>query len=235
MNTLYTTTRISAPETTGARRSRRSRNEIAMAHLGTREKLIWCGTELLTERGFHAIGIEEVLKIAGVAKGSFYHFFESKQAFLIAVIEKCREYYNKKYEEILLNPSRPPLDRVQDFAAQAIAGMEKFEFRRGCLVGNLGQELASMDNHIASLLNEIMQSWEDVLAQCLQEGVDCGDISKSVDVRRQAQFFFIGWQGAVLRSKLRKSSEPLSLFVDVFLAATQSEGAVSTEKKHELQ
>jgi TetR/AcrR family transcriptional repressor of nem operon len=44
----------------------------------TRNALVWCGTELLTERGFQITGIDEVLKRVGVPKGSFYHYFKSK-------------------------------------------------------------------------------------------------------------------------------------------------------------
>ena len=42
--------------------------------------LVWCGTELLTERGFQITGIDEVLKRVGIPKGLFYHFFKSKDA-----------------------------------------------------------------------------------------------------------------------------------------------------------
>ena len=211
-----------------AKRPRRSRGQAASARTDTRQALIWCGTELLTERGFHAIGIDEVLKLVGVPKGSFYHFFESKQAFLEAVIENCREYYRNKYEGILLNPNQAPLDRIRDFVAQAIVGMEKFGFKRGCLVGNLGQELASMDNHIGSILDEIMMSWEETLRKCLQEAVANGDLLAGTDVKRLAQFFFTGWQGAVLRSKLKKSGEPLTLFVNVFLDSLCAKRADTT-------
>lgn len=195
-----------------------SRKEASIARSDTRNKLVWVGTELLTERGFHAIGIEEVLKTADVAKGSFYHFFESKQAFLEAVIANCKEFYQRKYESILLNPNTFPLDRVREFGSRAIFGMEEFGFRRGCLIGNVGQELAAMDPHLAKMLDDVMTSWEEALACCLSEAVTRGDLPPETDVKRLSQFFFTGWQGAVLRCKMKRSGEPIAQYVNVFLS-----------------
>ncbi len=62
----------------------------------TRRALVWCGTELLTERGFQITGIDEVLKRVGVPKGSFYHFFANKHEFGEAVIQNYVEYYARK-------------------------------------------------------------------------------------------------------------------------------------------
>ena len=64
----------------------------SVARVDTRKDLVWCGTELLTERGFQITGIEEVLKRVGVPKGSFYHYFKSKDEFGHAVIENYEQY-----------------------------------------------------------------------------------------------------------------------------------------------
>ena len=59
------------------------------AYLDTRERLVRTGVAILTEKGFSAVGIEEILASAGVPKGSFYYYFGSKEEFggtLIAVV-----------------------------------------------------------------------------------------------------------------------------------------------------
>lgn len=197
----------------------------------TRDALIWCGTELLTERGFHAIGIEDVLRQVGVPKGSFYHFFESKQAFLEAVVENCREYYCLKYEKILLNSERTCLERIREFGDSAMIGMERFEFKRGCLVGNLGQELSSIDQSLASTLDGIMTSWEVALSRCLSDGVASGEIPQDTDVQSLSQFFFTGWQGALLRCKMKRSIAPLGLYVDVFISRVLLNGSQPASRR----
>ena len=115
------------------------------ARADTRNALVWCGTELLTERGFQITGIDEVLKRVGVPKGSFYHYFKSKDHFGHAVIDNYETYYAKKMDRIFGDSSQSPLQSVVNFTLNAIHGMVKFDFKRGCLIGNLGQELAALD------------------------------------------------------------------------------------------
>ena len=132
----------------------RSRSQRALSRGDTRRALVWCGTELLTERGFQVTGIDEVLKRVGVPKGSFYHFFASKHAFGEAVIQNYVEYYARKMDRIFDNPVRTPLARLHDFVEDAKRGMQKYGYRRGCLIGNLGQELASLDDAFRDQLED---------------------------------------------------------------------------------
>jgi TetR/AcrR family transcriptional repressor of nem operon len=59
----------------------------ASARNDTRTRLLTIGTEVLSQKGFASTGVEEILSVAGVPKGSFYYYFESKAAFGLAVIE----------------------------------------------------------------------------------------------------------------------------------------------------
>ena len=122
----------------------------------TRNALVWCGTELLTERGFQITGIDEVLKRVGVPKGSFYHYFKSKDHFGHAVIDNYETYYAKKMDRIFNDPSQTPLQRLVNFTVNAKNGMVKFDFKRGCLIGNLGK---SWPPSIRSSVNVLRRSW----------------------------------------------------------------------------
>ena len=66
--------------------------------LETRELLVRAGLEALTEKGFSATGIDEVLKRVGVPKGSFYHYFESKEALLNEIIYKSLSEIYKYFD-----------------------------------------------------------------------------------------------------------------------------------------
>ncbi len=200
----------------GARRGRRvpvaSRSVRAAARSDTRAALVWRGTELLTERGFQVTGIDEVLRRTGVPKGSFYHFFPSKHAFGEAVIQNYRQYYARKMDRIFGDAAREPLDRLRDFVDDATRGMVRHEFRKGCLIGNLGQELASLDDGFREQLEAVLRSWEDRVEACLAEAVARGHLARGSDARGLSKFFWIGWEGAILRSKLTRSVEPLEQF-----------------------
>lgn len=200
---------------TGAIRPRRRRGGL---DVDTREKLIWCGTKLLTERGFHAVGIEEVLSCASVPKGSFYHYFESKHAFGEAVIDNFARYFNRKLDRILKDETGTPLTRLRAFVKEATDGMTRYEFRRGCLIGNLGQELGGLNEEFRNRIEAVLQSWQARVATCLTEAQQANEISLDQDVHALAEFFWIGWEGAILRSKLARSVAPMERFASLFFS-----------------
>lgn len=182
----------------------------------TRNALVWCGTELLTERGFQITGIDEVLKRVGVPKGSFYHYFKSKDHFGHAVINNYEAYYAKKMDRIFGDSSQSPLQRLVNFTANAKNGMVKFDFKRGCLIGNLGQELAALDTQFRERLEGVLVSWEKRVAECLSESIEIGELAPGQDPQALSRFFWVGWEGAILRSKLMRSLEPIDQFTSIF-------------------
>jgi TetR/AcrR family transcriptional repressor of nem operon len=188
----------------------------AAARTDTRSALVWCGTELLTERGFQITGIDEVLKRVGVPKGSFYHYFKSKDHFGHAVIDNYEAYYAKKMDRIFDDASQSPLQRLVNFTVNAKNGMVKFDFKRGCLIGNLGQELAALDTQFRERLEGVLVSWEKRVAECLSEAIDVGELAPGQDPQALSRFFWVGWEGAILRSKLMRSLEPIDQFTAIF-------------------
>lgn len=189
------------------------------AYSATREVLIRCGMELLTEQGFSATGLDAVLKRATVPKGSFYHYFESKDAFAAAVMDAYDEYFKRKLDRWLLNEERPPLDRLADFIADAAKGMRKHRFTRGCLVGNMSQELGALPSGFRERLDAILVGWQARVARCLKAAQDEGSISAASDPEQLAEFFWIAWEGAVLRARLVQNDRPLVTFIATFLSS----------------
>ena len=182
----------------------------------TRSAIIWCGTELLTERGFQIKGIDEILSIVGVPKGSFYYYFKSKREFGVAVVDNYVQFYAQKMALLFDNPQRTPLQRLQDFVDDGKLGMAKYDFKRGCLIGNMGQELAALNEEFRERLEQVMQTWEARVTALFQLALERGEIAQSHDPESLSQFFWIGWEGAILRSKLTRSVAPLDHFSQIF-------------------
>lgn len=188
----------------------------------TRAILLRAGVAALTEKGFSATGIDEVLKSVNVPKGSFYHFFDSKEAFGAELIALYNDYFVRKLEQFLLDDSLTPLQRIDAFCRDAEGGMERFGFRRGCLVGNLGQEMNALPEAFRSQLTDVLLDWQARTERCLEAAKAAGEISKGTDCARLAAFYWIGWEGAVLRAKLEHRAEPLRIFADYFKAMATS-------------
>ncbi len=193
--------------------------KICASRLETREALIRCGTEILTEKGFHSTGLDEVLKRVGVPKGSFYHYFASKDEFGHAIIDNYAAYFGRKLDRWLLDESRSPRARIADFVADAKAGMVRHRFRRGCLVGNMGQELGGLHDGFRERLQSVLEDWRKRTEACLEAARAAGEIAPGADCRRLAAFFWIGWEGAILQAKLARSTAPLDLVAESFFAA----------------
>ena len=184
----------------------------------TRAALIRCGMEILTEQGFMSTGIDTVLKRVGVPKGSFYHYFDSKEAFGLAVLESYASYFAHKLDHWFLQDEVAPLQSLQNFVEDAKAGMARHRFCRGCLVGNLGQEVAILPEGFRLQLEAILRTWQDRLASCLRTAQAAGELADEADCDELAAFFWIGWEGAVQRARLTRDNVPLDVFIKGFLA-----------------
>jgi TetR/AcrR family transcriptional repressor of nem operon len=185
----------------------------------TRERLLQSGLEILTEKGFSATGLDEILRRVSVPKGSFYHYFGSKNEFGSALIRRYAEYFGHKLDRILQDENHSPLDRMKLFVTNAETGMVRHEFKRGCLVGNLGQEMGNLPEFFREQLKAVFVDWEDRVENCLEAAKIARQISPEVDCKKLAEVFWVGWEGAVLRAKLEQCSKPLLMFTDFYFAA----------------
>ena len=188
----------------------------------TRETLCRAGVAALTEKGFSSTGIDEILNSVGVPKGSFYNFFASKEAFGAELIRLYAHYFARKLDQFFLDESMSPLSRIEAFCKDAERGMKRFGFRRGCLIGNLGQEMGALPEAYRSQLTDVLLDWQARMERCLEAARAVREIPKDADCARWAAFFWIGWEGAVLRAKLERRGVPLRIFADTFRTSLKS-------------
>ncbi|WP_186301565.1 acrylate utilization transcriptional regulator AcuR [Denitromonas halophila] len=188
----------------------------------TKDVLCRAGLAALTQKGFSATGIEEILKTAGVPKGSFYNFFSSKEAFGTELVRQYADNFARKLDRYFLDDSLSPLARLQAFCADAEASMARYGFRRGCLIGNLGQEMEALPEAFRAQLVDVLLDWEARTAACIEAAKVAGEISPRIDAAQWAAFFWIGWEGAVLRAKLERRGEPLQAYAKFFVMSLRA-------------
>lgn len=184
----------------------------------TRESLVHAGLELLTEKGFSASGLDEILRRVSVPKGSFYHYFSSKEQFGSELISRYDAFFLRKLDRFLTDESLPPLQRLRAFMADAEAGMARYDYTRGCLVGNLGQEMGALPEPFRIQIQNVFAGWQERVEQCLLAAKASGEIPQTSDCQALAAVFWIGWEGAVLRAKLDRNPAALRLFGDFFMS-----------------
>ncbi len=181
-----------------------------------RGKLIRMGTEVLSEKGFGAAGLEELLSKAGTPKGSFYYYFPSKLDFGLAVVDNYAFIWEQKLTRLLGDPNVRPLERIANYLDEGIRGLKKYSFSRGCLVGNMSQEISSLDEMFRTKISKVFASWSEHIRNCLDQAKETGDLDRTVDTQALADFFWMGWEGAILKAKLERSIEPIEVFRKVF-------------------
>lgn len=185
----------------------------------TKAALIQSGVEHFTQFGFASSGLDQILKKVSVPKGSFYHYFANKEIFGLAVISHYDSYFSCKLERHLLNVELTVEQRLMAFVDDAKKGIEKYEFNRGCLIGNLGQEVAVLPDSHRKKIIVVMTGWQMKVSRYIK----VLHPEKTTDIcDESAEFFWIGWEGAVSRCKLVKSTQPIDLFLKNFLLLIQS-------------
>jgi len=186
-----------------------------MSRESTRDILLEAGKKTFLEKGYNNSGIEAILQAAGVPKGSFYYYFESKEDFGLKVLDRFATCYDETLGQFLGDTSVPPLDRLRNYFEAVCVRLESDQCRKGCLIGNLSQEMADRSETFRARLEEIFESRVDRYAECLKQSQESGEIGRDLDVRELAEFWLNSWQGAVLRAKTMRSTAPLRTFLGV--------------------
>lgn len=183
----------------------------------TREQLLRTGVEAVLEGGWASTGIDKVLKSAGVPKGSFYYYFSSKDEFGFQLIDTYQAFYLKRLERCFGEASTETLaGQLEMFLSESVRGMQRYSWRRGCLVGALGQELGGLHPEFRKRLLAAMTEWEDVLSAALKRAQARKEVAASIDTERAARAFWASWEGAVLQARLSRSAGPLKIAVEDF-------------------
>ena len=182
-----------------------------------RHRLTAIGVALLTKKGFGATGLDEVTAKAGLPKGSFYAYFDSKEAFGLVLIDAYAKFFNKMLDHAFLNEAHTPLERLNNFIMEARNNMAKYDFNRGCLVGNLGIEIYALPGVFRQRLVDVFYEWEGKTEACFLAAQALGEISPNINCAAKAESFWIGWEGAILRAKLERRAAPIDIFKKDFL------------------
>lgn len=168
--------------------------------------------------GYNATGIDAVLKQVHVPKGSFYHYFASKEEFGLAVIDHFAERYELRLDIFFNDTGVTPLNRIRNYMEKGLARLTKNQCTKGCLIGNLGQELADHNERFRARLDEIFLSWNNRFAACLREAQEIGEFAKEQDADVIAGFILSGWEGSILRAKVKRSPQPIQDYIDTIFS-----------------
>lgn len=182
-------------------------NTPSLPHPDTREHILEVGEAIILGKGFAAVGLAEILGSAQVPKGSFYHYFRSKEQFGTALLERYFDRYLADLDGLLATP-------------QAATGLvnywESWRCHQGgcraeeqCLVVKLSAEVSDLSVAMREALDQGTQRIMGRLAAALAAGQQDGSLPPALDPAASALELYALWLGASLLTKLRRDASAL--------------------------
>lgn len=171
----------------------------------TRERILCAAAELWYARSYDGIGVAEICERADVRKGSFFHFFRSKEDLLLVVLERQREALRETMLRPAFAPDVPPLERFRRYFAAAARQMgqqlqAQGEFH-GCPIGNVASELGTRSQVVREKAREVFEEVRGVFLKTLREGVRAGEIPAGYDCPAGAMALLAFSQGLAILAK----------------------------------
>jgi TetR/AcrR family transcriptional repressor of nem operon len=186
-----------------------------MTH-STKQRLIDAGLGMLLKQGYNNLGIQGLLTATGTPKGSFYHHFRDKEDFALQVIDAYIAQVHAGLDACLGEKGRPPLARVRRFFELTQQAYREQGYM-GCLLGGLGQELSGVSEVFRRKIEGCFSAIAERMATCLEEARQGGEIPTECDVRQMADLLVDCWEGAALRSRLRRNPASLTAMLDFYI------------------
>lgn len=196
----------------------------------SKQRLLEQGVALLLRHGYSDLGIAALLDATNLPKGSFYHHFSSKEDFGLQVVDLYMKEVHAGLAVCLNDDERPPLQRIRRFF-EISAEKYRTQGNLGCLLGGLGQELSGISEIFRRRVEECFRLIEHEIARCLSLAIARGDLPAGADPHAMAELLVNCWEGAALRSRLRRDPAPLMEMLGFYfgLVSAQVEAESSSQ------
>lgn len=172
----------------------------------TRDRLIESARHLFWERGFAGTSMADLLGHANVNSGSFYHFFESKEALLRTVLETYLVALRPMVVDPAFATTEEPIERIFAILAGYRERILQTECRYGCPLGRLALEIDPENRPAHDLIAQNFRGWIGVVRECLDQVK--GRLPRGTDAESFATYVLAVMEGGVMLSRSCGSVEP---------------------------
>lgn len=174
----------------------------------TRQHLLNTGKRIIAAKGFSGVGLNEILLAAAVPKGSFYHYFKSKENYGQRLIEHYFENYLAGIDALLDTSHKPARECLLRYWEQWLQTQCEDCAEQRCLVVKLSAEVADLSEAMRLALRDGTEQVIGRIAACIETGATDGSLP-ALDARDTAQMLYQLWLGASLLGKLQRDPSPL--------------------------
>ncbi len=156
----------------------------------TRQHILDTSFELVLHKGFVGVGLQEILKACDVPKGSFYHYFASKEAFGCALLEQYMANYKVRMEQLWQHSEQSAHARLMALWQAWIDDPVHGSWAENCLIVKLAAEVSDLSEDMRQILNDGVHKLTQRLALLLKEGQQEGSIPKHIEPLKTAQVMY---------------------------------------------
>ena len=180
-----------------------------MSSVDTRRQILDTARRLIACKGFTAVGLSEILAAAGVPKGSFYHWFRSKEHFGEALLDRHFDDCLAHVDAALHAAGMTAGERLLAYFGEWHGLQSGTDAGARCLVVKLGAEVCDLSEPMRASLERGTARLLALIAECIASGQSAGEFSADVDAADTAQQLYQQWLGATLLARVQNRAEPL--------------------------
>jgi TetR/AcrR family transcriptional regulator, transcriptional repressor for nem operon len=173
------------------------------------QKLLEYGAEIFSKRSYSSVGMSEIIKGAGLAKGSFYNYFKSKDEYAASVIQ---HYTHVKVDTFLVARSDSKGNGAEIIAAwleHARAEGELHNYNKGCLLSTQCAQLTTLPDTYTAALKASLTVLRDCLEGALRNKISTDPMGYRMREQQVASLLLSAYLGASMRMRIEKSSYPM--------------------------
>lgn len=179
----------------------------------SRSRLIAAAIRLIHAESYSAVGVQAICEAAGVKKGSFYHFFDSKQALVIAALGEAWRHHRAHILDPSFTPELTPRQRIEAMFARVYevhtAIKDQTGHVLGCPFGNLAAEASTLDEPIRDRVLQAFAEWTVIIESAIFEALDSGELDQTLSAGTTATSLLSTLQGAILMAKVANDTSCL--------------------------
>ncbi len=174
----------------------------------TRQVILDTAQVIVGRKGFSAVGLNEILQAAEVPKGSFYHYFNSKDAFGVVLLDSYFDHYVNGMQQLFDQPEVSGFAKLMRYWHSWVDNQTGCTDTGKCLAVKLGAEVSDLSEPMRLALQRGTARTIELLAQALQHGIEDGSLQAQPHPESLARRLYALWLGTSVMSKITRTSAP---------------------------
>ena len=175
--------------------------------------------------GYHGTGIKQILDAVNVPKGSFYNFFNSKEAFVAELIKEYSQIVLIELNTYLQNQGAKlsPVEQLRDIYKFGVQKFANNQCQKSCLIAALAADIGAESTLCQQALKKAMSEWQTAFSSLFQRAQQLGELRTDVSASQLSSVYWSTWEGTLLKMKVsgdaKAATDTMEMMLTIFFKA----------------